>query len=73
MNAKQMIKEYLYNNGYDGLCSIEGECGCKLDDLAPCYHLSIDDCQAGHLVDCDPETCPVDGDCEWHIEVTGKQ
>ena len=34
MNVKEIVHEYLRVNGYDGLCS--DDCGCGLDDLAPC-------------------------------------
>jgi hypothetical protein len=30
----RIIEKYLKDNGYDGLC--KEDCGCKLDDLAPC-------------------------------------
>ena len=36
MNCKEIIKNYLKDNGYDGLCHVETECGCGLDNLAPC-------------------------------------
>jgi hypothetical protein len=35
MNCKDIIKEYLIKNGYDGLYN-ENECGCFLKDLMPC-------------------------------------
>jgi len=64
MNIKDMLKKYLKDNLYDGLY---GEaCGCKIDDLMPCGE-AFDDCEAGYFCKCDPETCPADGDCEWHI------
>ena len=65
MQVKEIVKDWLYKNGYDGLCS--DHCGCKLDDLMPCSCSGIEECVAGHLSKCDPETCPADGDCEWHI------
>lgn len=71
MNVKKIVKKYLEDNGYDGLYS--DECGCKLDDLGPCI-LGVDmiNCQAGYISPCDPETCPADGDCEWHIGPKGE-
>ncbi len=65
MNLKDIVRQYLNENGYDGLYS-EGECACKLDDLFPCDDPN-EDCQAGYLNKCDPETCNLDGDCLWHI------
>ena len=34
MSVKDIVKEFLTKNGYDGLC-YEG-CGCPKDDLMPC-------------------------------------
>ena len=50
MNVKQIVKEYLEKNGFDGLYT-PIECGCKLDDLMPCYLLgsSCSDCEPGYL------------------------
>lgn len=70
MKVKEIVKKFLEDNGYDGLTS--GECGCKVEDLMPCdgcMGCGQEDCQAGHLTDCNPETCPADGKCDWHIEV----
>ena len=59
-----MVTEYLKANGYDGIFS-DG-CGCKVGDLFPCGD-TYSDCEAGHEIPCDPETCQADGDCVWHI------
>lgn len=32
----QIVKDWLENNGYDGLCHPDYECGCQLNDLMPC-------------------------------------
>lgn len=37
--VREIVKGYLEANGYDGLYH-ENDCGCDLDDLAPC----CDDC-----------------------------
>ena len=34
MNAKEILKQWLEDNGHDGLCTTE--CGCGLDDFIPC-------------------------------------
>ncbi len=64
ITVRQIVKEYLIKNGYDGL--YDENCGCPVDDLAPC-DTCIYDCRPGHKVPCDPETCPADGKCEHHI------
>ncbi|RLC38217.1 hypothetical protein DRH27_02825 [Candidatus Falkowbacteria bacterium] len=64
MTVKEIVKKYLQDNEYDGLCNTD--CGCTIDDLIPCCENS-DDCLAGYKSECDPETCPADGDCDFHI------
>jgi hypothetical protein len=56
-----LIKQYLEENGYDGLYSIDGECGCENSDLFPCGYRP-DDCTPGYKVPCN---CACGGD--WHI------
>jgi len=34
MTVKDIVKQYLENNHYDGLCG--EDCGCEKDDLMPC-------------------------------------
>ena len=50
MIVKEIIKKYLEENGYDGLCNMFMECGCYLDDLIPCSEIDADECEAGHKV-----------------------
>jgi hypothetical protein len=57
-----IVKEYLVQNGYDGLCNDAGECGCLVEDLFPCCEADIH-CEPGHKAPC-PSTC---GDHDWHI------
>jgi hypothetical protein len=38
----EMVKNYLKEHGYDGLCN--DDCGCDVNDLAPCD--DIGDCKA---------------------------
>jgi hypothetical protein len=41
MTISEIIKKYLADNGYDGLC-LDGEgCGCYIDDLMPCCSASV--------------------------------
>jgi hypothetical protein len=50
MNAKEIVKKYLEENGYDGLFNWYGECGCKKDYLFPCESCPAY-CEAGYLID----------------------
>ena len=34
--VKQIVAEWLTENGYDGLCNNDGECACYVNSLAPC-------------------------------------
>ena len=35
-DVSDIVKEYLDNNGYDGLYSPDGGCACLKEDLQPC-------------------------------------
>ncbi len=70
MTLKDIIKEWLIKNGYEGLyendSSYDG-CGCAVEDLMPCDEPSIN-CMAGYKVSCPgPEDCWNGGGCSWHI------
>jgi hypothetical protein len=54
-----MVRDRLIDDGYDGLTN-EEDCGCDLENLAPCSSIG-EDCRAGYKVPC---TC---GECDWHI------
>jgi len=44
-SVQEMAEKYLKENGYDGLyCE---DCGCLVDDLAPCGEMMAD-CTAGY-------------------------
>jgi hypothetical protein len=47
MNVHQIVEKYLTDNGYDGLCLPEQECGCHISDLFPCGS-DPSQCQPGH-------------------------
>jgi len=36
MTVKEIVKKYLEDNGYDGLCKSQLVCGCEIDDLMCC-------------------------------------
>ena len=65
MNVIEITKKYLEENGYEGLVSQNGQCGCGLEDLAPCDE-SISNCEPGYKVPCGPD-CPAGGGCDYHI------
>ena len=49
MTVKEIVKDYLEKNGYDGLCS--EQCGCGLDGLMPCSCVKnevIEMCEAAY-------------------------
>jgi hypothetical protein len=62
MNAREIIKKYLEENGYDGLYNLEGECGCIKDDLFPCESCPAE-CEAGYLID--PPEAYKNDDVNW--------
>jgi hypothetical protein len=47
MTGLEIIAEWLKEHGFDGMYS-EAECGCFLEDFAPCYGDSIGSCIAGY-------------------------
>ena len=49
MTVKEIVREYLEENGFDGLYNV-GECGCQNKDLMPCEEGS-ECCIAGHFID----------------------
>ena len=65
-DVTDIVTQYLKAHGYDGLFNDYMECGCRLGDLHPCDAGPPGECEPGHLVPCDPETCVADGS-EWHI------
>ncbi len=64
MRVKEIVKEYLKQHGFDGLYN--DQCGCEVDDLAPCSEFGWD-CKPGYKTSCIPESCPADGECDFHI------
>ena len=42
----QTLRGALHEIGADGLCNPIEECGCSLDDLAPCGCLNLNECAA---------------------------
>jgi len=61
MTVKEIVRDYLTANGYDGLWSDSGRCGCEVDDLFPCLD-SWGNCQPGYKQPCD-----CGEGCRFHI------
>jgi len=34
------VKMAIIDGGFDGLCNLDNECGCSVDDLAPCGEMN---------------------------------
>ena len=65
MKVKEIVKQWLTEKGYEGLC--DEDCGCEIKDLMPCDAPRID-CIAGYKVPCPgEEDCEAGGGCPWHI------
>jgi len=62
-----IVKEYLQNNGYSGLCG--DDCVCELDDLFLCGEIDFD-CVAGYKSEC--PTCANISHCEKFYDETSK-
>lgn len=58
MTVSDIIKKYLDDNNFDGLCDIFNECGCGKDDLIPCDS-GCEMCEPAYLINCehDYEDC----------------
>lgn len=66
MNIRDIIKEYLKAQGFDGLYN-EFECGCEIKDLMPCSEPDVN-CSPGYKKSCCGEDCIYgDQDTAWHI------
>jgi hypothetical protein len=52
MNVADIVKAYLIERGYDGLCNETWGCECAVSELAACG-LFGGDCEPGHRVSCD--------------------
>jgi len=53
-NVTHIVHAWLSNSEFDGLFNEDLECGCKLDDLAPCGEIDPD-CRAGYLIEPSPD------------------
>ena len=65
MTVKDIIKEYLIKNGYDGL--YYDDCGCVLEDFYPCSSEAILDCCPGYKTEFPNGKCDCGEGCDYHI------
>ena len=62
VDVKEIVKEYLIKNKFDGLWS--DECACEISDLIPCEDSwGFSKCKPGYKFPC-PESC---GEHDFHI------
>jgi len=54
MNVREILKQWLIDNDYDGL-QHESDCGCQVSDLVPCGEGNLE-CEAGHKREAAPKT-----------------
>ncbi len=47
LEVREIVKHFLFQNGFDGLVDCYGECGCELDDLMRC-NCSCIECLAAY-------------------------
>lgn len=47
ITTSDIVRNYIKEHGFDGLCNPGLECGCLLSDLVPCGD-GIGDCQPGY-------------------------
>ena len=67
MNAREILKAWLTERGYDGLWNSEQECACLLRDLAPCES-DPGNCEPGYKVTCDHPRCDSCRESGWHMQ-----
>jgi hypothetical protein len=58
MDIKEIIKEYLEQHGYEGLCCPETGCGCEINDLFPFANGIVNYCSS---LECIPGYLHSDG------------
>jgi hypothetical protein len=63
--VKEIVFEYIKNNGYDGLCYPDMRCGCTVEDDIPCGE-NFQDCIPGHKVHCNE--CNEQNNCDNYKE-----
>ena len=69
MTVIELVEFSLKQEGYDGLYDIGGECACEIGDIAPCGHIGLTSCLAGHRYWCEDTDCEYTADAgkHWHM------
>lgn len=60
MTIKEIIMNYLKENGYDGL--LGDNCACGIDDICPCDDDGLLECEPAYKTVCDRAKCWRDDD-----------
>lgn len=72
MTVQDIIIERLKFDGFGGLFSPDGECGCALDCLIPGEYCQVQECQPGYKVmctaKCEHEYGWEPNQDQWHIQ-----
>lgn len=69
MDAREIVKQYLDEYGFDGLCEEYSQCACENSDLMPCEDGNVAKCEPGCKISCADveEGCDYGEECKFHI------
>ena len=62
-----IVVDHLRDNGFDGLCNPDLECGCGLDDFTPCDEPSFD-CKPAYKGRTPRDLVDVYGDIDFYFK-----
>jgi len=54
--ARSLLQKEIAARGGNGLCNPDAECGCDLDDLAPCECINLDGCHVAIRKTSEPDS-----------------
>lgn len=54
LDVHVITRVFLKENGYDGLCNPDLECGCFKEDLFPCGFAGVESCRPGYRAPIEP-------------------
>ena len=66
INAIEMIKRYLKDNGYSGLYCEDQECGCSIEDIPQTEYCNLENCYPAYERKC--KNCNDSGNCNLDAE-----